>query len=87
MVKITNTTSRSIKLAIQISGGYRKTEIDEASYEALGVEYDFMSLQMLHSEGKHDELLKEWEQRREKSKYLAIELEPGEEYPVPWRIK
>ncbi len=87
MAKITNTSSRSIKLAIQISGGYRKTEIDGASYEALGVEYGFTPLKKLHKAGKKDELLERWKRRREKSKYLAIELEPGEEYPVPWRIK
>ncbi|PIE83760.1 MAG: hypothetical protein CSA07_05585 [Bacteroidia bacterium] len=86
-VKIVNTSSRSIKLAVRLSGGHRRTEINDRSYEDLGLENSFDAFFDLYKEGKKEELLELWKRRREKSKYLAIELEPGEEYPVPWRIK
>ncbi len=86
-VTIVNPTMRRIKLFVSVEGGHEEVEINCASYRALGVDHCSVNLTELFAMGKHDELLKEWEHRREKSKYLAIELEPGEEYPVPWRIK
>ncbi len=86
-MKIVNGSKDSIKLAIYLVGGHKQVEMNSASYGDMEEGSSLGTLINLYNEGKKEELLERWKQRREKSKYLAIELEPGEEYPVPWRIK